>query len=207
MNPYRGLAGTALLALAIAACSSGSSSSAAQSSSPEPTAVVTPTPEPSQGEGGGPSFAPGAGQLEGILPDEVGGIALDYKFAEGQGILGSEGMTPEIQDFLDAVGGNIDGTAMAFAFGFDQGTEKFITVLAIRVAGADEGRLRDKFRAVMERDSDAQFTEQNVGGKDVLAFASSGTEADTFMYVKGDIVFLVGSSPVDLAEEALSGLP
>jgi hypothetical protein len=59
----------------------------------------------------------------------------------------------------------------------------------------------------MVEDSDNVFTEANVGGKDVLAFGTAGQEADGYMYVKGDIVFMVGGSTPELTEEALSLLP
>ena len=206
MNRFRAAASATLIAILIVACSSGSSPSAEGDQSEEPVATPTPAIEPSE-EGSGPSVAPGAGDLDSILPDEVGGIVLEYQFADGEAVLGSEGVTPEVQDFLDRVGANMDDVSSAIGIGIDQATSGIISIFAIRVAGADEGSLRDEFRQVMEEDADSVFTEANIGGKDVLAFGTAGQEADGYMYVNGDVVFLVGGSTPELSEEALSLLP
>jgi len=207
VNRFRAAASATLIAILFVACSSASPSAEGDQSE-EPIATPTPAIEPSE-DGSGPSFAPGAGDLDSILPDEIGGIVLEYQFAEGQGVLGSEGATPEVQDFLDRVGANMDDVSSAIGIGFDQATSGIISIFAIRVAGAEEGSLRDEFRQVMEEDADNVFTEANVGGKDVLAFASGtvGEAADGYMYVHDDIVFLVGGSSPELSEEALSLLP
>lgn len=204
MNRYRAAASASLLAILIAACSA--SSPAADTPTPEPTA--TPTTEAS-GDGSGASFAPGAGDLDSILPDEVGGITLDYQFAEGQGVLGSEGVTPEVQDFLDQVGSDMDDVRSAIGIGINQESGGFISIFAIQVSGADEGSLRDEFRQVMEQDAEGTFTETSVAGKDVLAFSSgtAGEVPEGYMYVHDDVVFLIGGSTPELSEEALSLLP
>ena len=206
MNRFRAAAGATLIAILVAACTGASSPSAEDSPSEEPTATPTPATEASE-DGSEASFAPGAGDLDGILPDEVGGITLEYQFAEGQGVLGSEGITPEVQDFLDRVGANTDDVSTAIGIGVDEESGGIISIFAIRVAGADEGSLRDEFRQVMEEDADSVFTEASVGGKDVLAFGTAGQDPDGFMYVRGDVVFMVGGSTPELSEEALSLLP
>jgi hypothetical protein len=198
---FRAAAGTALVAVLIAACSSS------PSPTEEPTPTATPTVEPSEDAGIQPSFEPGAGSLDSVLPDEVGGITIEYQFAEGQAILGSEGITPEVQDFLDRVGSNMDDVSSAIGVGVDQASGGFLSIFAIRVAGADSGALSDEMQQTMEQDSDSVFTEANVGGKDVLAFGTAGQTPDGFMYVHADIVFLVGASTPELSEEALSLLP
>lgn len=203
MNRFRAAASASLVAIIIAACSSASPGAEATE---EPTPTPTPASEPSD-DGSGPSFAPGAGDLDSILPDEVGGIALEYQFAEGANVLGSEGITPEVQNFLDRVGADMDEVSSAIGIGIDEASGSILSIFAIRVSGADEGALRDEFRQVMEEDADSVFTEANVGGKDALAFGTAGQEADGYMYVKGDIVFMVGGSTPELTEEALSLLP
>lgn len=192
-------------ALLLAACSSASPSESAAAPSEE--ASSQPSAAASSGDGTGASFVPGAGSLDGILPDSVGGITLEYQYADGQAVLGSEGVTPEVQDFLNRVGGSIDGVSSAFGIGSDQAAGSFISIFAIRVAGADEGRLRDEFRQVMGEGSDNVFTEANVGGKNVLAFGAAGAEPDGYLYVKGDVVFTVGASTPELNEAVLSQLP
>jgi hypothetical protein len=203
VNRLRAAAGAALIAFVIAACTAGASPG--DEPTEEPTPTPTPATEPSE-DGSGPSFAPGAGDLDSILPDEVGGITLEYQFAEGPGVLGSEGITPEVQDFLDRVGADMDDVSSAIGIGIDE-AGGIVSIFAIRVGGADSDSLRDEFRQVMEEDADSVFTEANVGGKDVLAFGTAGQEADGFMYVHDDVVFMVGASTPELSEEALSLLP
>jgi hypothetical protein len=205
VNRFRAVAGAALIAILIAACS-GASSPAEDTPTQEPTA----TPAPSVGaseDGSGASFAPGAGDLDSILPDEVGGITLEYQFAEGEGVLGSEGITPEVQDFLNRVGADTEDVSSAIGIGIDQASGGIISIFAIRVAGADEGSLRDEFRQVMEEDADSVFSEATLGGKEVMSFGTEGEEPDGYMYVHDDVVFMVGGSSPELTEEALSLLP
>jgi hypothetical protein len=204
VNRFRAAVSASLVAIVIAACSG--SPSTEDTPTEEPTPTPTPATEPSE-DGSGPSFAPGAGDLDSILPDEVGGITLDYQFAEGQGVLGSEGVTPEVQDFLDGVGASMDDVRSAIGIGFDQASGGVISIFAIQVSGADEGALLDEFRQVLEADSENVTSEDNVGGKDVLAFGVAGEAANTYLYVRDDVVFMVGGSTAELSEEALSLLP
>lgn len=204
MNRFLAAVGATLIAILIAACS-GASSPAEDTPTEEPTATPAPSVEASE-DGSGASFAPGAGDLDSILPDEVGGITLEYQFAEGQGVLGSEGITPEIQDSLDRIGADMDDVSFAFGYGIDQASG-YVSIFAIRVAGADGQTLRDELRQSMVEDSDNVFTETNVGRKEVLAFGSPGQEADGYMYVHDDVVFMVGGSSPGITEEALSLLP
>jgi len=201
VNRFRAAASASLVAILIAACSGTPATE--DTPTEEPTATPTPASEPSE-DGSGPSFEPGAGDLDSLLPDEVGGIALEYQFADGQGVLGSEGITPEVQDFLDRVGANMDEVSSAIGIGFDEPSSGFVSIFAIRVAGADEGSLRDEFRQLMEEDADSVATETSLGGKDVMAFGTAGQDPDGYMYVHDDVVFMVAGSTPELTEEALS---
>lgn len=208
MNRFRAAASGTIVALLIAGCGPASGTDGT-ASEPESTPAVTSSPAESEDGGSLPSFAPGAGELDEILPDEVGGITLQYQFAEGQGVMGSEGVTPEVQDFLDQVGASADDIRSAIGIGFDQASGGVISIFAIQVSGADEDMLRDEFQQVMEEDADSVFTEVTVGGKDVLAFTSgtAGEAPDGYMYVHDDVLFLVAGSTPELSEEALSLLP
>lgn len=196
-----------LVALFVAACSSDqASSSSSQSASATTAATDAPdseaTPEPDSEA----TLTPGAGDLAGLLPTEVGGITIQYESSSGDAVMGSEGMTPEAQEFFERVGADASDLSSAFGFGVDADSGSGISIIAFRVAGADEGRLRDEFRATME-DDDQTLTDAEVAGKSVLAIGAEGTDATGYVYVKGDIVFIVGGSPLSLVEEALSELP
>ena len=190
-----------LLAFFVAACSSDQSgSSADESAAAEQTEEVAPEPAAET------TPEPGAGDLAGLLPTEVGGIAIEYESSSGEAVIGSEGVTPEAQEFFDRVGAVPSDLSSAFGIGIDQEEGGVITIGAIRVAGADEGTLRDEFRASIEDQGDV-VTEGNIAGKEVLVIGEDETEGSGYFYVKGDVVFIVGGSPASLAEEALSQLP
>jgi hypothetical protein len=192
----------ALVAMFVVACSSDQSgASATQSATAEAGADETPAPD-----GADPTLEPGAGDLAGILPTEVGGITIQYESAQGADVMGAEGVDDEAQEFFDRVGAEPSDLSSAFGFGVDTESGSGITIFAFRVAGADEGQLRDEFRATVEEDETQTMTEENVEGKNVLALSTDG-ELSGYVYVKNDIVFVIGGSPMDLADEALSQLP
>ena len=202
MNRLRAAASASLVAILIAACSAASPGA---EETEEPTPTPTPATEPSE-DGSGPSFAPGAGDLDSLLPDLVGGIALGYQFAQGQGVVGSDGITPEIQASLDRMGADMDDVSFAFGYGIDQAIG-YISIFAIQVVGADGETLRDEFQQSMMEDSDSVATETSLAGKDVTAFGTAGQDPDGYMYVHDDVVFMVAGSTPELTVEALSLLP
>ena len=198
----------ALVAMFVVACS-GDQAGASATSSPVASATEEETPEAEETPEGGAeaTLQPGAGDLAGLLPTEVGGITIEYESSSGDAVMGAEGVTPEAQEFFDRVGAEPSDLSSAFGFGVDTETGSGISIIAFRVAGADEGQLRDEFRATIEEDETQTLTEETVAGKNVLAISSDGTEVSGYVYVKNDVVFVVGGSPVELAEEALSQLP
>jgi hypothetical protein len=141
------------------------------------------------------------------VPETVGGITINYQYATGAGVLNSGGITPEIQAFLDHVHADASDISSAIGIGIDQATQSAISIYALRVAGADEGALRDAFRQAMEENSSVAFVEQTVSGKHVLAIPSQGSEPPSYMYVHADVVFLVHGTSQELAAEALAALP
>jgi hypothetical protein len=190
----------ALVALFVVACSSDQSGASATQSE---SAAAAETPAP---DGADATLEPGAGDLAGILPTEVGGITIEYESASGEAVMGAEGVSVEAQEFFDRVGAQPSDLSSAFGFGVDTESGSGITIFAFRVAGADEGTLRDEFRATVEEDETQTMTEENVEGKNVLALSTDG-ELSGYVYVKNDVVFVIGGSPMDLADEALSQLP
>ncbi len=195
-----------ILLLAVAAgCSSPAASG--EESQPDPTATPTPepTPEPSVDVGGGPSLEPGAGDLADLLPDEVGGIPITYQSASGEGVFGSEGITPEIQAFFDRVDASPSDLSSAFGFAFDAEAASGVSIVAFRVEGSDEGTLRTEFLSVMQEEEETIGEETTVAGKTVNAFGEEGSTG--YLYVHDDVVYIVAGEPPALAEEALAALP
>lgn len=207
MNRVRTIAALAALVIILAACgptaSSGSAEPSSQASIAESPASQAPAETPANGNGGS--------ELDAILPHEVDGIAIEYNFDSGAAAMGSEAVPPESQAIFDRLGADVNDVSTAFAIAVDPSSAdpanpRIITIVAFRVAGADEGQLRQEFRASMEQEGNV-FTEANVGGKNVLAYRPEGAQADSYLYVKSDIVFLAGAYPVELAVEVLSALP
>lgn len=195
-----------LLTSILAAC-------AGDAESPTPSATVAPTAAVESGvassptpSGGTPSEE-GAGDLAALLPTEVGGIEIAYRYRTGAAVVGSGELTAEAQEFVDAVGADLSDFSMASGIGFEQGFERNVAITAMRVAGADEGELRDAFRRTIENDPSQTLTEATVEGRSVLTMAEDGGESTGYVYVKGDIVFVVGATPLSLADEALATLP
>lgn len=182
-----------------AASASGSTEASASSEASEPAETDEPISEP--------STQPGAGDLAAFLPTEVGGLEIEYESTSGEDMVGEEA-TPEALALFERLGVDASNLSQAVGIGFDAEAGSAVTVLAIRVEGADEGELRDEFRAAIEaEDPEMTFNDANVGGKDVQTFGPEGGDAVGYVYVKGDIVFVVGGQPVSLAEEALEKLP
>jgi hypothetical protein len=197
----------ALLVLVAAGCASGTAPSE------EPTATQEPTSEPTPTESEEPSAEPaeslgaGAGELDDILPDEVAGLEIEYQHASGEGVIGAEGVTPEAQAFFDRIGAEASDLSSAFGFAFDQESGNVISIVAFRVAGADEDQLRTEFLATMTAEGDAVGEEQTVAGKTVQAFGGDAEGGEGYIYVNDDVVFVVGGQPTSIAEEALAALP
>jgi len=202
VSRFSATASATLVAIVVAACS-GSSPSSQESSGQGPSVAASAEGSTPASQEALPSNAAGAGSLEGIVPTSVGGITITYQYAVGQDVIGGDAITPEVQDFLDESHADITDVTSATGVGIDQATGTVVSIFALRVAGADEGALRDAFRKSLEADG-TLFTEATVGGKQVLKW---DVELPTFMYVHEDVVFLVGASSQELSAEALSKLP
>jgi hypothetical protein len=222
---WRNLVNRLLLALlamamagALAACGGGPSPSPEQGATASPVTIATEsatatedaspraTDDDDDDDGSDDSGEPN--ELAEVLPQEVGGIALTYQFDDGDDLLEGEG-SPEADDLLDRVGADSDDVSSAFGFGADQENGAVISILAFRVPGADEDRLRDEFLRTIEEEAEAEqtATEGTVGGKDVVILEREDQVGTGYLYTRGDIVFVVGATSEDLAEEALSQLP
>jgi hypothetical protein len=195
-----------VLAMLMAACSSDTTSSESQATAtPEPTEEPTPS-EAAAASGAAPSLEPGAGDLADLLPTEVGGLEMTYQSTSGEEVIGAQGVTPEAQAFFDRIGATPSDLSSAFGQGLDTDAGQFVTILAFRVAGADEGTLRDEFISTMESEGDIVGEDTTVGGKEVRTFGSEGAQSG-FLYVKDDVVYIVGGNPASVAEDALAALP
>jgi len=199
VSRFRGSTAGLLLAAVLAACSTSASPSADEAS-----AEASATPEETAGAAATSDTQAGAGDLDAILPDEVGGIPLTYESASGDAVFGSEGITPEAQAFFDRTGADASDIAFAFGFGVDD-AGGYVTIFAFQVSGVPEDQLLAEFRTSFEEEGAMTFTEGTAAGKDVLI---SDVEGQTsYIYARGDVVFMVSASTPELTDEALSALP
>ncbi len=199
-----------VLLLVLAAGCASPTASDQESQAPateEPTPEPSPTEEPTEEAGADASMEPGAGDLAGLLPEEVGGLTIEYTSASGDDVFTSEGgAPPEADAFLQELGADADDISSAFGFAFDAESGEGISIVAFRVEGADEGALRDAFLTAMEAEGTVAGEEATVGGKSVT-FMGDAEATNDYLYVHDDVAYVVSGEPPELAEEALAALP
>jgi hypothetical protein len=201
----------ALLSIVLAACSSAGTATAPASASPAPTATPTAEPTPTDSAAAGTpnplaSFDFNQDKaLEGLLPDAVGDLTLTKYSVKGAEFFSGAGTDPAFKDFLDRVHAQPDDVSAAFA-----GDEtNSLSLLALRIAGANTDDLKTEFRRAMEESSSTKIdlTEETVGGKSVLTGFDPDQNSNVYFYVTGDVLFFVTTTDKAVAEAALQKLP
>ncbi len=166
------------------------------------------------GTGPAPSFIPDQ-PLEDAFPDELGGQPLPVQSATGQGIFAflPNSDPAEVTDFVGQFGATIDDVSAASTFLLIPGATAAditgISMLALRVRGADGTELRDAFAELVREDAPgSSIQEGTVAGKDVLLISDPENDPDevVHLYALGDVAFLIGGTQ-SLVEEALTKLP
>ena len=207
MNSLRAApAAILLLALAAAACSSGGASA-----SPTPSASV-PSVEPSvasSSEGALPSLPSGAEDLEALIPDTIGGVALQKLSMRGNEFANSGGASAEAEEFLRTLGVSPEDVSVAIGFGLSTDTGSGVAVFVFRAEGADSGRLLQAFKDATdaERESPLEWESVNIGGKQVERAADPEQNNRVYLYVKDDLLAFVATTNEDDAAEVLAGMP
>lgn len=206
MNRYRTIALTAIAGLVLVACgpaASGKESTGAGASQ----APASQAAQASSG-GVGPSFGEGVvAELEALIPDKIGTITMTKESMRGSDYLVAPGSDPAAIKFINDLGVSPSDISMAFGSGADQATASFAFVFIIRASGASSDKLLSAFETAMGQDAESplQFTDANVGGKQVkVAAVDTGS---TYVYVKGDTVFWIVATVEADAATVLSGLP
>ncbi len=166
------------------------------------------------GTGPAPSFIPDQ-PLEAAFPDELGGQPLPVQSATGQGIFAflPNSDPAKVTDFVGQFGATIDDVSAASTFLLIPGATATditgISMLALRVRGADGTELRDAFAELVREDAPgSSIQEGTVAGKDVLLISDPENDPDevVHLYALGDVAFLIGGTQ-SLVEEALTKLP
>ncbi len=117
--------------------------------------------------GAQPSLPSGAADLEALIPDTIGGVALQKLSMQGNEFANSGGASAEVEDFLRNLGVSPDDVSVAIGFGLSTESGSGVAVFVFRAEGADSGRLLQAFKDATdaERDAPLEWESANVGGK------------------------------------------
>jgi hypothetical protein len=199
------MAAILLLASAVAACSSGGATAS-------PTPSVPTTVEPSaasSSEGAAPSLPSGAEDLEALIPDTIGGVALQKLSMQGNEFANSGSASAEAEEFLRTLGVSPDDVSVAIGFGLASDTGSGVAVFVFRAQGAESDRLLQAFKDATdaERETPLEWESVNVGGKQVERATDPEQGNRVYLYVKDDLLAFVATTSEDDAAEVLGGMP
>ncbi len=144
-----------------------------------------------------------------MLPGTVAGVTITKASMQGNQYLVSSGADAATKKFLEDLGVSPNDVSMATGFGFSTSgsTSTAIVMFAFRAAGADSNRLVAAFKTANDANgsSPLSWSSTNLGGKSVEKSSSGGQ--DIYLYVKGDVLFLISATSITIADEILSKLP
>lgn len=152
-----------------------------------------------------PSFASDE-ELEAMLPDAIGGQAVIKQSLSGPAVLTSPfGAASAIEGMLADVGASIDDMSLAVGSATAPGGTTLVT-LAYQVDGVSAERIFDGLQRAIPSGSAPQISQLTVAGRRVAQFVVA--DETTFIYLAGDVVFIVGGTVTpELLEDAVSQLP
>jgi hypothetical protein len=196
--------GTALsllvgLALAVVACSGN-----AATTGPSTAAATEPSAtEPSATEAPGTSGLPGFSFALPSFTADTAGEKLTVLSMTGSDFLGSGTAGNEIGPILTQLGKAPSDLSVAF------GGTTSVSVIAFRIKGVPADQFLNAY--TQSAPQGATITDTSLGGKSVKKVVSPDSP-DTYIYLKGDVIWTVGGSgttaPTDaLLNEAFSKLP
>ena len=186
-----------------------SSSAATPSSAVPPSSAIASAPVPSAQ----PSLPPIATShadpaLEAMLPAAVGGTPLQRSSLTMSAVLDSGGNRPVVGAFLQSIGKTETDGTVALAFDLTGAVPGGIS--AFKVAGADPSALLAGLVSVEGSDlgGAATVSQATVGGKNVtVATIGNGVNDTTWIYGRGDVVFVVKAPDATGAAAFLELLP
>ncbi len=190
LRPIRGLAIAAAIAGAVAACGGVASTTPPATTAPASAGPAATLP--------GASFGPGFSfelpsvdkELEGFLPDEIGGEAFTKSSVGGEAFLQGTG-EEEFQQVLTALGKTPADLTAALA-----GNSKAF-LIAFRVKGVPAGQFLDSFVAAASGEG-AELTDITLGGKQAKKFIDADGST-MYIYLTGDTIVTVSPISQDQA--------
>src|SRR5688572_20579048 len=158
LNRIHAVVAALVLVLLIAACGGSTSpTTASPTASSEPTTNPT-TALPSSGA---------VGDLEALIPAEIGGITLQKSSMSGDQFVNSGSTSQELQDFLGGLGVAVEDVAIAIGVGLSPESGEAAAMFAFRADGADTDRLVNGFKEAYDADNDRGLVWEpvSIGGK------------------------------------------
>jgi hypothetical protein len=196
----------ALLLLAFAAaCSSGASPSL----TPSASSSASSAPSGDAGESAGPSLPSSAAELEALIPDEVGGVALQKLSMRGNEFANSGSASAEAEEFLRNLGVDTEDVSVAVGFGAAPDGASTVAVFIFKAEGAQSGRLMETFKSAVdaEQNEPLEWETVTVGGKQVERASAPQNNGQVNIYVSGDTLYFVATTHEEDSAEILGGLP
>ena len=199
-----------LIAVPIAACSASPGASSAPAStaasaapSEAPAASPSPAPAASPSAAASPSSAIAA-DLTTVIPTELGGLPVDaVKLSAAQVDTHFEGGLKYVAENLLKV----ETSDLEVVVGWGGQSQGEALVTAIRVPGSDPAVLTKAFEGGVNPAAiigGFRGKPSTIGGKQVTLI---GDPVYGYVYVQGDVAFVVQTRDPAIAEEALSALP
>lgn len=201
----RALAFLAGAVLVVAACGPAAAPTAAPGGTQ--AAVITPGPTQVPGTTLDPGFSfqmpsfTADLELEALLPNEIGGEAVDKGSMSGGDLIGDGTGTENIQAILTQFGKTPADLSVAF------GDAAGVNFLIYRVRGIDANALFQAFLTIVNTDG-TTVSDANVGGKSVKKLLTANGET-SYIYASGDVLFTVeadADTAPALLDEAFSKL-
>ncbi|HET9853098.1 MAG TPA: hypothetical protein VFP56_11415 [Candidatus Limnocylindrales bacterium] len=184
--PARALAIGAATALAVAAC--GGTTASTTPTQPPATVAPATSQAPSSGLPGFSFELPSVDkELEGLLPDDIGGEPVTKASVTGDTLLQSGSGGDEFQKVLTALGKAPSDLTAALG-----GNSKAF-VIAFKIKDVPASQFFDQFVQLANQGSASQLSDVTLGGKQVKKFTdTAGTT--TYLYLVGDTIITV--SPI-----------
>lgn len=194
------------IAFVVAACGSGGPTTApAQATPTEPALPSFDMPTFDLGSFGIPSFEipsfAGDEELEGLLPDSVGGQTVIKQSLTGQDFISlGMGGAAALEDMLGDMGASIDDLSVAI------GSAGTLVLFAYQVEGQSADQIFAGLEAAFQAGGAGTVSEIGVGGRPVIQ-VTTPTET-TYIYIASDVVFIIGGGVTpELLADAVAQLP
>lgn len=140
-------------------------------------------------------------ELESLLPDTIGGVAVDKASMSGGDLIGDGTGSEDLLAILTQFGKT--PADMSVAFGDAAG----VNMIVYRVRGVDANALFQAFLKIVNTDG-TTVSDANVGGKSVKKLVTVNGET-SYIYASGDVLFTVeadADTAPALLDEAFSKL-